>query len=188
MCRNVNTEKPTTKAIVSCAVSESMLSQVISGFSSAAKTGSPTQPRPRLARVMPNWQALKEASRLAITRRATFAPRCPLSMRGESCVSRIFTSANSAATKKPLSSTSATTARSLSRMEITVSMLQAHLSEHDFQDILQADNADLALVPAQHNRQALAASLHPGQGFLEPHLLGEIESRFEIIARGLAGV
>ena len=29
-----------------------------SGSSSSAKAGSPTQPRPREARVMPNWQAL----------------------------------------------------------------------------------------------------------------------------------
>ena len=54
--------------------------------------------------------ALRNASRLLTTCLATFARRCPLSKSGWSWVSRTLTSANSAATKKPLRPTKNITA------------------------------------------------------------------------------
>src|SRR5439155_10614002 len=186
MCKKVNAEKPTTKAIVSRAVSDSTLSKFISGFNKAANTGSPTQPRPRLARVMPSWQALNEASRLPSTRLAILARRCPLAISGANWVSRTLTSANSAATKKPLSNTSAATASSLRRREVTVSpgMLQTHLSENEFENVLQADDPDLALVAAEDDAKTLTAALHPSQCLLPAHLFAQIQRRLHVIAGG----
>src|SRR5204863_3768230 len=162
ICKKVNAENPTTKAIGSRAPGDSILSKCINGSSKAANTGLPTQPRPRLARVMPSWQALKEASRFPSTRFAIFARRCPLAINGANWVSRTLTSANSAATKKPFSNNSAPTASVFSRREVTVSpgMLQTHLSENKFENVMQTDQAQLALVAAQHNAEPLTAALH----------------------------
>src|SRR5438128_1962740 len=184
--RKVSAEKPTTKAIVSRAACDSTFSKFISGFSKAANTGSPTQPSPRLARVMPSWQALNEASRLRSTRFAIRARRCPLAISGANWVSRTLTSANSAATKKPLSNTSAPTASSLSRREVTVSpgMLQIHLSENEFQNVVQTDQAQFALVAAEDDAEPLAAALHPPQRLLQTHLFAQIQGRLHVIAGG----
>src|SRR5664280_97188 len=93
-------------------------------------------------------------------------------MSGLSCVSRTFTSENSAATKNPLSRTSTTTPRTCSVMEMRAfqSMLQAHLPEDELQHVLQAEDADLAAVAAQHNRQPLAAPLQAPQSDFEPQV------------------
>src|SRR3989442_966803 len=106
-------------------------------------------------------------------------------MSGANWVSRTLTRANSAATKKPLSNTSAPTASSLSRIEVTVSpgMLQTHLSENEFQDVVQTDHAQFALVAAQDDAEPLTATLHPPQRLLQAHLLAQIQGRLHVTAR-----
>src|SRR3712207_5911798 len=76
--------------------------------------GSPTQPRPREATVIPTWQTERLASRsrrASCTTRARALPSC------SSCTmrdSRTRTRANSAATKKPLRATSTSATKRLS--------------------------------------------------------------------------
>ena len=57
-------EKPTPNEMVDLAVSDSIASQWKRGSNRVSKMGSPIQPSARLASVMPNWQALRKASRL----------------------------------------------------------------------------------------------------------------------------
>src|SRR5439155_11599628 len=135
---------------------------------------------------MPSCVALMAASRLRINCRAIFARRCPLSTRVSSWVSRILTSASSAATKKSLSSTSAPTASSLSRREVTVSpgMLQIHLSENEFENVVQTDQAQFALVAAEDDAEPLTAALHPPQRLFQAHILAQVQSRLHVIASG----
>ena len=64
MCRKVMAENPTKIEIVCRTACDSMPSQERMGSRSMVNTGSPTQPSPKLARVMPSWLALSEASRL----------------------------------------------------------------------------------------------------------------------------
>ncbi len=78
----------------------------------AAIAGSPIQPRPRLASVMPNCVTERYRSRRPTMDSATIAFLSPLRARERSCVARTLTRANSAATKKPLRAThSAATTR-----------------------------------------------------------------------------
>src|SRR5206468_11173793 len=110
---------------------------------------------------MPSCVALMAESRLRINCRAIFARRCPLTTRVSSWVSRILTTASSAATKKPLSTTNAPTASSLSRSELTVSLciLQIHLPENEFENVVQTDQAQFALIAAEDDAKALTAAL-----------------------------
>lgn len=57
MCRNEITEKATTKDTPWISSSEVTPRKANTGSSRLAKAGSPTQPRPSEARVMPSWQA-----------------------------------------------------------------------------------------------------------------------------------
>src|SRR6266700_2600316 len=81
-------------------------------------------------------------------------------------------SASSAATNRPLSSTSSTTASSLntSVMITCAFMSELHLPEHHLQDVLQRHDARLAPVAAQHDGQPLPAALHPLQRDFQPQV------------------
>src|SRR5439155_2896945 len=118
-----------------------------------------------------------------MTRFAIRARRCPFAISGANWVSRTLTSANSAATKKPLSNTSAPTASSLSRREVTVSpgMLQTHLPENEFENVVQTDQAQFALIAAEDDAKPLTAALHPPQRLLQAHLLAQIQGRLHVI-------
>src|SRR5215210_763502 len=79
------------------------------GSASSAIAGSPRKPMPRLARVMPNWQAERYWLRSPSRCTARPARRSPESASSSRRERRDRTSANSPATKKPLASTSTTT-------------------------------------------------------------------------------
>src|SRR4051794_38812891 len=81
-----------------------------SGSTSLAIAGSPRKPMPRLASVMPNWHADRYWLRSSMRTSDRCAARLPSSPSSSRRVRRDRTSANSAATKKPLASTSRTTA------------------------------------------------------------------------------
>ena len=87
-----------------------------SGSSSAAIVGSPSAPRASDAIVMPSWQAARYSSRWAACRRASRARDEPSSA---SRCGRTETSANSAATKNPLISTSRAIAMRLNVVVLT---------------------------------------------------------------------
>ena len=55
MCSEENTRKPTMND-TKCRVRSDMPSGISTGSSSADTVGSPTQPRPSEAMVMPSWQ------------------------------------------------------------------------------------------------------------------------------------
>src|SRR5437870_1425299 len=97
--------------------------------------------------------------------RAIFARRCPLEIGPSNWVSRMRTSANSAATKKPFSSTSNATTRTsvAQRMKASQRMLQFHLAKDHLEDVFQTHNPGFVFVARQHHGQALSASLHPLQ-------------------------
>src|SRR5215469_4606606 len=126
-----------------------------------------------LASVIPNCVAPMYESMFAITFRATFARRLPLAASASNCVSRIRTSANSAATKNPFNTTSASTASTFNPSSVRVSpfISQAHLTKNKFQDISQRDDPDLPLVAAQNHRQPLAAALDSLQCVLQSQIL-----------------
>ena len=100
MCRKVITEKPTPKEIHCRISADSTFSQPNTGLSSRENTGSPIHPRPRLASVMPNCAALRNASNWPRIRLAALARRWPRRISTANCVSRTLTRANSDATKK----------------------------------------------------------------------------------------
>src|SRR5882724_11402645 len=178
MCKNVSAEKPMANEMECRAASDWTCNERSSGESSAVKIGSPTHPRPRLAMVMPSWVALRNEFRLATMRRATFARRSPLKARASSCVSRIRTKANSAATKNPLINTSPRTSRSFQVIWRTfVIRSQAHIAENNFQHVLQANDADFAPIASQNNHQPLAAALHATERHFEPEIFFKVERR-----------
>ena len=75
--------------------------------------------------VMPSCVALRNEFRFAMIERATLARACPRTTSVSNWVARIFTSANSAATKNPLTATSPSTSRIFSvtdRMSPALSM------------------------------------------------------------------
>ena len=82
-----------------------------------AIAGSPTQPRPRLASVIPSWVPEIERSRPRMARRASLAFASPLRIIASMRVRREDTSANSAATKKAFASTSSATMPSRARTD-----------------------------------------------------------------------
>jgi len=67
--------------------------------------GSLTNPSARLATVMPSWQAATLRFRSVIAACSAFAPVRPWFTSSSTRVGRIATSANSAATKNPLTAT-----------------------------------------------------------------------------------
>ena len=71
--------------------------------------GSPMKPMPSEAIVMPSWQADRYSSMWSIWCAARRAPFLPSSASSSIFVPRARTSANSAATKKPLAATSTAT-------------------------------------------------------------------------------
>src|SRR5512139_3883871 len=90
------------------------------------------------------------------------ARRWPRFIKGTNWVSRTLTRANSAATKKALSSTSTATASNRKAIDMNWSpILQAHLAEDGLENVLQTHDPRLAAVAAQHDRQAMPAPLHP---------------------------
>src|ERR1043166_7131973 len=70
MCKKVIAENPTAKEIECCRWVDWICSSFKTGASTAEKPGSPIQPRPRLAMVMPNWVALRYAFRWRVIWRA----------------------------------------------------------------------------------------------------------------------
>ena len=58
MCRDENNRKPARNATV-CSIASLKPSRRNRGSSSAATAGSPTQPRPSEAMVIPSWQAAR---------------------------------------------------------------------------------------------------------------------------------
>ena len=90
------------------------------GSSRSPITGSPIQPSPRLVRVMPSWVEDSTASRWVVAKSAIRTRQPPFRARGRNWLARIFTSANSAATKKPLAATNPSTS-STSRMTFRTS-------------------------------------------------------------------
>src|ERR1043166_3824743 len=133
------------------------------GESIAVKIGSPTQPSPKLAMVMPSCVALKYVLRWEMMFRAVLARRFPLATSGSSCVPRTRTKANSAATKNPFNSTRPRTTRILT----TTFTLQTHFSENHIQHILQTEYANFPFFASQNDAEPLAALLHPAQGDLQ---------------------
>src|SRR5581483_106744 len=128
------------------------------------------------------------ASRFWMSRRAMIARRWPLKTSGSSCVSRIRINASSAATKKPLVTTSASTPSTRNKLAVSTSMLQTHLPENHFENILQTDDSNLTLISSEHNGQTLAAALHPFQRRLQPQVLLHIDGGLEIVSGGFGRI
>src|SRR5262245_8231211 len=93
-------------------------------------------------------------------------------MSGSSWVSLTFTSANSAATKKPFKSTSANTARTRSSIDMVLSqfMLKTHLAKNDLEQVLKRENSGFSLVSSKHDCQAFTAPLQPLQSIFQPQV------------------
>src|SRR3954470_2951721 len=115
----------------------------------------------------------------ATIRRATFARRLPLVASASSWVSRMRTSASSAATKNPLRATKANTARIFKPLSVMASqfILELHLAENELQNVFEGHDADFAPVASQHHRQPQTAPLHPLQGDFQPQILVQIQRR-----------
>src|SRR5260370_40213988 len=182
--RKVCVRKPTRIEAVGRTASERTLSEENSGDKSPANTGSTNTPNPRLATVMPNCVAPMVVSRWRRSPRAIFARRCPLAINRSSWVWRIFTRANSAATKNPFSSTNTTTPSSFSKIRGSSSMLQTHFTEDDFEDVLQTDQAQFHAARAHHNPHALTRSLHLAQGHFQAQIVLEVKGGLEKLRGG----
>src|SRR5215211_3029018 len=94
-----------------------------SGSITVATAGSPSQPRPREEIVMPSWQTARYASSLPVASLTIPAPALPSRSSRSTCVDRIFTRANSAATNRPFRTTRNSAARILSAERITPSRM-----------------------------------------------------------------
>jgi hypothetical protein len=92
-------EKPTPTEIECTSFGVPIPTAVSTGSSSDVTAGSPIQPRPRLASVMPNCVAAIASSSRSTARAAAGAPRLPACTHSFSCERRTATSANSVATK-----------------------------------------------------------------------------------------
>src|SRR5688572_18483811 len=153
-----------------------MLNQSIAGLRIFAKAGSPYQPRPRLASVMPSCVALSAASRLPTMRRAIFARRWPLITSGWSWVARILTMANSAATKNPFRKTRNATRiifRTISRVSF-IRLAEAHFPENHFENFFDGDEADFAAFAREDHRHALPGPLQAAQCIVHARIFIEI--------------
>src|SRR5919106_5961088 len=114
-----------------------------SGSSSRlAIAGSPRKPMPSEAIVMPSWQAARYSSMRSIWWSASLAPRLPSSSICSTRPSRARTSANSAATKKPLAATSTATPKRRSSSVISGRILL--LRGCYFEDRRRRSSADVA--------------------------------------------
>src|SRR6185503_5011295 len=113
MCSAVTMAKAMATAML-CAVASAIVSgrKRSPGAIIAASAGSPIQPRPMLDMVMPSWVAAMNGSGSDTARRTARAARCPSAISWSTRVLRTVTIENSAATKKPLARTSASTAAS----------------------------------------------------------------------------
>src|SRR5262249_9420858 len=111
--------------------------------------------------------------------RARAAWRWPRATSASSCVARMRTSASSAATKNPFNSTSSNTRKTFAAREMMrfQSMLQVHLAENGFRDVLERDDPDLAPVAREPDRHALAAPLHLAQRDFKAQIFVEINRR-----------
>ena len=87
------------------------------GSSRSAIAGSPRKPMPSEASVMPNWQAERYSLRSSSCLMTTAARRSPAEAISSSLARLARTSANSAATKKPLAKISTMTALSRSAVK-----------------------------------------------------------------------
>src|SRR5918999_6586376 len=106
-----------------------------------AIAGSPRKPMPSEAIVMPSWQAARYSSMRSICLSASAAPDLPSSRICSTRLSRARTSANSAATKKPLAATSRATPR---RNKNSVIGDRDSLCECYFEDRRRRSSADEA--------------------------------------------
>jgi hypothetical protein len=84
------------------------------GSITVATAGSPSQPKPREEIVIPSWQTARYASSLPVAALTIPAPALPSRSSLSTCVARIFTKANSAATNRPFKTTRNSAARILS--------------------------------------------------------------------------
>jgi hypothetical protein len=84
------------------------------GSITVATAGSPSQPSPREEIVMPSWQTARYASSLPVAVLTIPAAVLPSRSSLSTCVARIFTKANSAATNRPFRTTRNSAARILS--------------------------------------------------------------------------
>src|SRR5438046_10631849 len=107
MCRKVTPTKASATDTDVTSPCELRFTRAKIGSRICTRNGSPTQPSARLARVMPSWVAERYASRWLRTCLTKFARRFPSSIKASSWLPRTLTTANSHATKKPLSPTSA---------------------------------------------------------------------------------
>ena len=104
ICKAVITLKPSTKAIVCSKCSGSCISSN-TGCRILATVGSPIQPKPKEAMVMPSWVTDKKASKCSVTFLAYTARRFPSLSRASKREGRTLTMENSEATKKPFKAT-----------------------------------------------------------------------------------
>ena len=111
MCRKVITEKARAKETDFNAAGSDTPKPPSSGSIRRPMTGSPIQPSPRLVNVMPSWVEESTASKWVVANSAIRTRQPPVFAIGRSWLARIFTSANSAATKKPLAATRPRTSR-----------------------------------------------------------------------------
>ncbi len=110
-CRNVIAAKATTVAILCAAIHAPCWGKKPNaGSISRAKVGSPTQPKARLASVMPSCVAAMASSRRSIALRTATAPTRRWLTISSTRVRRTATSANSAATKNAFNKTNTGTA------------------------------------------------------------------------------
>src|SRR5918992_3975869 len=121
-----------------------------SGSSSRlAIAGSPMKPMPSEAIVMPSWQADRYSSMRSICFSASAAPRAPSSRSASMRDSRVRTSANSAATKKPLAATSTATPKRRSSSVISDAELLAGCYFEDRRRRSSADAAESSIASGQ---------------------------------------
>ena len=104
MCKAVITLKPSTKAMVCSKCSGNCISSN-TGCRILATVGSPIQPKPKDAIVIPNWVTERKASKCSVTFLAYTALRLPSLSKASSLEGRTLTIENSEATKKPFRAT-----------------------------------------------------------------------------------
>src|SRR6516225_9942768 len=100
MCSMVIRTKAKANETAWTSAGEVMLAKAKNGSIIWARNGSPSQPKPKLARVMPSWVADRYASKWAITRRAWRAPRLPWAASASSWLVRTLTMAKLAGDEK----------------------------------------------------------------------------------------
>src|SRR5215212_4586622 len=115
-CKNVMVAKATAKAMAS--VKPSGTERAMNrGSKRCLNAGSPIHPKPSEEMVIPSWHTERYESSLSVAFLRSPDERLPSRTSPSTCVERIFTSPNSAATNRPFSATknSARTTRRASR-------------------------------------------------------------------------